>query len=91
MCFFLILLAISPRIAAVTWWIFRPERWDSAFSSWLWPVVGIVFLPWTTIMWVTVAPFGNVSGTDWLWLGLGFMADVVSHASSGYGGRRRYA
>jgi hypothetical protein len=91
MCLFLILLAFSPRLAAVFWWIFQPTRWDTAFGSWLWPLLGIVFLPWSTIMWVTVAPFGNVAGTDWLWLGLGFMADLVSYSSGGYGGRRRYS
>ena len=91
MCLFLILLAFSPRVAAAFWWLIQPARWDSAFTSWLWPFFGILFLPWTTIMWVTVAPFGNVAGTDWMWLGFGFMFDLVSYASGGFGGRRRYA
>jgi hypothetical protein len=91
MCLFLILLCFSPRIAGAFWWIVAPGRWDSAFGSWLWPVLGLVFLPWTTIMWVSVAPFGNVSGADWLWLSLGVFADLMSYASSGYGGRNRYA
>ena len=88
MCLFLILLAFSPRLAAAFWWIFRPERWDNAFGSWIWPMLGILFLPWTTIMWVTVAPFGNVYGTDWLWLAMGFFFDLISYAGNAYRGRR---
>jgi hypothetical protein len=68
-------------------------RWQSAFSDfaggniwWLWPVLGIVFLPWTTIMYVIVAPGGIVSW-DWLWLGLMLVADIASY--SGGAGRKR--
>ena len=89
MCFFLILLLFSPRIAAVFWWLIEPNRWESAFSSVIWPILGILFLPWTTLMFVAVAPFGNVAGVDWMWLGFGFLADLMSYASNGYGGRNR--
>ena len=88
MCLFLILLVFSPRLAALFWWLFEPERWDSSFESWLWPVLGIIVLPWTTIMWVAVAPFGNVNGADWMWLSIGVLVDLLSYASNGYGGRR---
>lgn len=90
MCLFLILLAFSPRLAAAFWWIFQPDRWESAFSSWVWPVLGIIFMPWTTIMWVTVAPFGNVHGTDWLWLIIGFMLDMLMHMNNVFRGRTQY-
>jgi hypothetical protein len=89
-CLFLVLLAFSPRIAAAFWWIIQPTRWDSAFSSWLWPILGIIFLPWTTIMWVAVAPFGNLGGTDWIWIVFGIFLDLLSFASSGYRGRQQY-
>ena len=91
MCLILILMIFSARLGAVFWWLVQPNRWESAFESWVWPVLGIVFLPWTTIMWVAVAPFGNVAGADWLWLMLGLFADFASYASSGYGGRQRYS
>jgi hypothetical protein len=76
-CFFTILVFLGPRIAGPIWWIVQPVRWQSAFSDfltggnlwWIWPVLGIIFLPWTTIMYVIVAP-GGVEGWDWLWLGL---------------------
>ena len=72
-CAFLMLVLLGPRIVGVFWWIFQPLRWQSAFSSflgggnlwWIWPVLGIVFLPWTTIMYVIVAP-GGIDSWDWL-------------------------
>ncbi len=92
MCLFLVTLFGGPRIGGLLWWLFYPGRWESAFKdNWFWPVLGLIFLPWTTIMFVAVAPFGNVSGWDWLWLGFGFMADFMSIASGGYGGRNRYS
>lgn len=89
MCFFISLLAFGPRVVAVLWWLIAPGRWDTAFSTALWPILGIVALPWTTITWVSVAPLGNTSGYDWLWIGLAVFADLASYASSGYGGRNK--
>ena len=93
-CAFLMLVLLGPRVVGVFWWIFQPLRWQSAFSSflgggnlwWIWPVLGIVFLPWTTIMYVIVAPGGIVSW-DWLWLGLMLVADIASYSSGA--GRKR--
>ena len=92
-CFFLILVFLGPRIAGPIWWLLQPLRWESAFSNfaggnlwWIWPVLGIVFLPWTTIMYVIVAP-GGVTGFDWLWIGLMLVADIASY--SGGIGRKR--
>ena len=38
-------------------------------------VAGIVFAPWTTMMWVLVSP-GGVHGIDWLWIVLAVIVDV---------------
>ena len=92
-CAFLTLSILGPRIFGVIWWIFSPLRWESAFSEiaggdlwWIWTVLGIVFLPWTTIMYVIVAP-GGIHNWDWLWLGLMLVADIASYA--GGAGRKR--
>ncbi|KPK08343.1 MAG: hypothetical protein AMJ56_11800 [Anaerolineae bacterium SG8_19] len=72
-CALLTLVLLGPRIFGAFWWIFQPLRWQAAFSNfptglwWIWPILGIVFLPWTTIMYVIVAP-GGVTGFDWVWL-----------------------
>ncbi len=40
------------------------------------PLLGFIFVPWTTIMYVLVFA-GGVTGFDWVWLGLGLLADVA--------------
>ena len=89
MLIFLTTLLLGPRIAAIFWWLFDPNRWSSAFSSWIWGALGILLLPWTTLMFVIVAPLGHVTGWDWFWLMLAFFADIGSYTSSGYSGRQR--
>ena len=92
-CAFLMLVLLGPRVFGAFWWIFQPARWQTAFNNlfggtlwWIWPVLGIVFLPWTTIMYVIVAP-GGVTGWDWLWIGLMLIADIASYG--GGAGRKR--
>ena len=81
-CLLIILTGLAPRLAAVLFWIFRPERWDRAFDgSWLWPLLGVLFLPVTTIVWVLVAP-GGVASFDFLWLGIAVFLDLGSTARS---------
>ena len=89
MCLFFVLLLAGPRFGVLFWWLLEPNRWDSAFSSFIVPSLGFFFLPWTTLMFVAVAPFGNVAGWDWFWLALAVFADLTSFASSGYGNRNR--
>lgn len=88
-CFFTVLVFLGPRVAGVIWWLAQPLRWQTAFNnSWLWPVLGLVFLPWLTLMYVIVAP-GGIVGFDWLWLGLALVSDIVSYGGGGYGNRNR--
>jgi hypothetical protein len=91
-CAFLSLVLLGPRIFGAFWWIFQPARWQMAFNNfagslwWIWAALGIAFLPWTTIMFILVAP-GGVNGWDWLWIGLMLIADIASY--TGGLGRKR--
>jgi hypothetical protein len=88
-CVFTILIFLGPRVAGLIWWLAQPLRWQTAFNnSWLWPVLGLVFLPWLTLMYVIVSP-GGIVGLDWLWLGLALVADIGSYGGGGYGNRNR--
>jgi hypothetical protein len=94
-CFYTILAFLGPRFANIIWWIANPVRWVgstelSAFDSALWPILGILFLPWTTLMYVLVFP-GGVGGWDWLWLGLAVLGDIGMYAGGGVGNRDRLA
>ena len=93
-CAFIGLVVLGPRIMGVFWWLFRPAIWAGAFNSWaggslwwIWPVLGLIFLPWLTLMYVILAAFDPVTGIngwDWLWLGLALVADIASYSGSYY-------
>ena len=87
-CFFTTLVFLGPRAAILIWWLINPVRWQATFSSFIWPLLGFLFLPWTTLMYVLVAP-GGVVGFDWIWLGLAVLADIGMYAGGGYGNRAR--
>ena len=79
---------LGPRAGIIFWWIVQPTRWDLAFSSWFWPVLGFLFAPWTTLMYVAVAG-GGVHGFDWVWIALAIFVDLASYSGSGWGNRDR--
>ncbi len=91
-CAFLALVLLGPRFVGAMWWLVQPARWQAAFNGWptglwwMWPVLGIILVPWTTLMYILVAP-GGVAGMDWLWLGLALLGDIMSYA--GGAGRKR--
>jgi hypothetical protein len=48
-CLLIVLTGFAPRLAAVLYWIFRPERWDKAFDgSWVWPLISCALRTITT-------------------------------------------
>ena len=87
-CLLTTLSLLSPRLALLVWWLIRPERFSLAFHTWVWPLLGGIFLPWTTLAYLLVFP-GGVVGWDWLWMGLGLLFDLGSHGGGGYRHRDR--
>ena len=81
-CLFAIMLAGAPRLAFLVWWLFQPFRMQATFPNFIWPLLGVVFLPWTTLMYVIVFP-GGVTGFDWLWLGLALVIDIGTYVGNG--------
>jgi hypothetical protein len=77
---FAILVLLGPRALVFFWWILEPTRWALTFQSAFVPVIGFLFLPWTTIMYVLVFP-GGIEGLDWIWLGLGLFVDIASYSA----------
>ncbi|MGD9047961.1 MAG: SHOCT domain-containing protein [Anaerolineae bacterium] len=69
--------AFAPRVVLIIMWIVGP-RINAAFNSFIWPLLGILFAPYTTIMYVLVwSPGVGVAGWDWLWIGFGVALDVM--------------
>ena len=87
-CFFSTVLFLGPRAAVLIWWLIRPVYYQVVFNSFIWPLLGLIFAPWTTLMYLLVAP-GGVFGIDWLWMSFAILADLGTYAGGGYGNRDR--
>jgi hypothetical protein len=87
-CLFTLLVLLGPRVANIVWWVADTARWESTFDTVLWPILGIIFLPWTTLMFVLVSPEGIV-GLDVVFLIIAVFVDFLSHAGGGWGNRKR--
>ena len=87
-CIVSLLVFIGPRIAAIAWYLTDSARWSAAFSNILWPLLGVVFLPWTTLAYVLMSP-GGVSGLQWAVVIFGFLLDIGSLGGGDYSRRRR--
>jgi hypothetical protein len=76
----------APRLAALFMWLARPTMFSAAFNgSWFWPLLGVIFLPFTTIMYVILwTPVVGLTGWDWMWLILAVFCDVAHYSSTAY-------
>src|SRR6478735_8441013 len=82
-CIFVLISVFSPRLAVVLMWIFTP--WvDRAFGPVIWPILGIIFLPLTTLLYVILWNTGGrgVTGWEWIFVVLAVFVDVASHGAS---------
>jgi len=80
-CFFLLFAALGPRFAIIAMWLFG-DRVDAAFGSALWPLLGLLVAPWTTLMYLLAwSPVGGVTGGEWVIVGFGAALDVATYAA----------
>ena len=81
-CLLALGIGMAPRIALILAWIFS-ERWDFVWQGdWLLPLLGIIFLPYTTVMYMLAWSVpGGVTGWDWLWVALGVLLDIMKWSS----------
>jgi hypothetical protein len=90
-CLFALVAAAFPRLGTLFIWLARPAMFNAAFNgSWLWPVLGIVFLPFTTLMYVILwSPVFGLYGWNLFWLILAVFIDISHWTSSAYYNRNR--
>ena len=91
MCLAFVLAIFAPRLVFALMWIFG-NRVDVAFSSWIWPLLLLIFLPWTgivyTFMWTTNGL--GVHGIEWLWVALAVAIDLMSWSARAAKNRMAY-
>jgi len=91
-CLFLILIGVSPRLGVVALWLLT-DWIERAFNGgWILPLLGIIFLPWTTALFAVGYVIGDAAA-PWGWLGaiIGLFMDVALHAGSATMGKKKYA
>jgi hypothetical protein len=83
MCAILLAAVVGPRAINVVWWLLDPARWAATFGGPLVPILGILFLPWTTIAWVFTMPSAT-NGLGFVAVSIGLLADLGTYGSSAY-------
>jgi hypothetical protein len=80
-CFFAALIFLGPRFAFLIWWMIPQGRAaiNLTFDTYIVPLLGLIFLPWTTLMITFVYGVNGLVGWDWLWVGLAIAADIATY------------
>jgi hypothetical protein len=83
-------VALIARLALLVVWIVTPLVNRAFHGGWLLPLLGILFLPITTLAYVLVYDIsGSVTGWGWLWVVLALLLDLGTHSSGAYTNRHR--
>jgi hypothetical protein len=93
-CITTILLVFLSRIAIFLWWLADQPlfvqafgKWvlpgSLAFPYWVWPLLGGIFLPWTTLAYLFLFP-GGIVGYEWIVLAAAVVIDLAGHGGSYY-------
>jgi hypothetical protein len=76
-CLIALLGAFAPRIALLVLWLFTDLVGRAFGGNWFWPLLGIIFLPFTTLLYVlVVAPLGPTNFWGWLTVIMGLLLDL---------------
>jgi hypothetical protein len=62
-CFVLLFSALGPRFAILAIWVFS-SRVNAAFGTALWPLLGLLVAPWTTLMYLLAWSPGGPADDD---------------------------
>lgn len=73
--------ALTSRLFLLGLWIFSDLLGD-AFGSAAWPILGAIFLPWTTCAYAAMWGIASdgVGGWEWIVVGLAFLLDLLTWA-----------
>ena len=80
-CLLFLSSLIGPRVALGFVWIFT-NLVDRAYDDVIVPVLGFVFLPWTTLVYALAYDGNGVSSLGWFFVALAALGDVTSIAAA---------
>ena len=81
-----------PRLALFFIWVFT-SLIDRAFTGLVVPLLGFIFLPFTTLMYVFVyeTPRNGLGALGWALVAFAFLIDLGAYGGTGYTNRDRLA
>ena len=83
------IITLGPRLVLLFVWIFS-DRIGTVFEGFLIPLLGFLFLPFTTLAYLLVwNAQSGVSGAAWLLVAGGLLFDIGTYALSRYATRVR--
>jgi hypothetical protein len=95
-CIVALLALFGPRLILVLIWLFNNNYLNRVFTNWFIPLLGFLFLPWTTLAFAFAAntfPGAQLLGlstTGALIVLVGLLFDFFSYGGSGYSRRNRF-
>jgi hypothetical protein len=81
-CLFALIAVLSPRVGVFLIWLARPAIFEAAFSP-LFAILGILFVPFTTLMYALLWKPTGLTGFDFVWLALALLIDLGGAAAGG--------
>lgn len=87
-CLIVLLAAISPRLVLALIWIFNTNFASRAFNGFFVPLLGFIFLPFTTLVYIFVynPVTGHLSSWGIFWVILALIIDLGTYGN-GYSNR----
>ena len=90
-CLLAIFAGFFPRVALVIVWI-ATDLVDRAFSTWVIPLFGLIFLPFTTLVYALVwIPGVHLGNGRWIWVAIAFVIELFGYAGNARTNRERLA
>lgn len=85
-CIGMIIGLLLPRVVLIFYWLLT-DYISRAFETWIWPLLGFLFMPYTTLFYLWAMTYGD-RGVEGLWLVLVIIGVVLDLSSYGGGGSR---
>lgn len=82
-CLLVAVAVFFPRLVIILLWLFSPYL-SSAYETWIWPVLGFIFAPFTTLAYAVAMNqnHGQLSGWYLALFVVAILFDLSSHGGS---------
>ncbi len=88
-CLIGLIAGFFPRIALFVVWI-STNLVDRAFGPWIIPLLGLIFLPFTTLIYVLVySPVVGIGHGRWIWVAFAFLFEIAGDFGAARSARGR--